>query len=198
MKENVFKQKRMLKVWRLSLGVITVLLISVLAYGWWDSSQWKIPDKATKIKLDADMIIEGVDYTEVRKGDTLWELHAKQGRFYAKKKQTLLNDVSAVIYLKDGKKLYITCNRAILYVKTKNIDLFGKVTLTTGPYRLVTDSLHYHNNKRIIKTRDRVIMTGNGMVLKGQGLWLDINNRKLKIDSTVDCLLGGKILAGLG
>ncbi len=198
MKESVFKQKRMLKLWRLSLGVITVLLISVLAYGWWDSSRWEIPDRGAKIKLDADMVIKGVDYTEVRKGERLWELHAKQGRYYSKRNQTLLGDVKVVVYLKNGKKVYITCDRAVMDVKTKDIDLFGRVTLTSGPYTLTTDSLHYHDNKRVIKTRDRVIMTGNGMVLKGHGLSFDIEKRKLRIDSTVDCLLGGNILARFG
>ncbi|RLB06229.1 MAG: LPS export ABC transporter periplasmic protein LptC [Deltaproteobacteria bacterium] len=198
MKESVFKQKRMLKLWRLALGIITLLLVSVLAYGWWDSSHWNTPVKDTKIKLDAEMVIKGVNYTEVRKGEKFWELRAKQARFYSDKKQTLLIDVEAVIYLKDGRQVYIEGDRAIMHVKTKNIDIFGKVTLSTGPYKLVTDSLHYNNNKRVIKTRDRVIMTGNGIVLKGHGLSLDINTKKMKIESTVDCLLGGKVLAGLG
>lgn len=198
MKENVFKQKQMLKLWRLLLGVITFLLISVLAYGWWDSSQWKVPVKDTKIKIDADMVIEGVDYTEVRKGEKFWELHAKQARFYSDKNQTLLIGVQAVIYLKDGRKVYLSGDRGIMHVKSKNIDLLGNVTLSTGPYRLKTDSLHYNNNKRVIKTQDRVIMTGNGLVLKGQGLSLNIDTKKLRINSTVDCLLGGKLLAGLG
>ncbi len=198
MRDNVFKQKRMLKIWRLTLGVVTLVLVSVLAYGWWDSSQWNGPEKGAKIKLDADMKMEGVDYTEVRNGEKFWELHAKQARYYSSKKQTLLTDVEAIIYLRDGRKVYIKGDHAIMHINSKNIDLFGKVTLSTGPYRLVTDSLHYYNNKRIIKTRDRVIMTGNGMVLKGQGLSLDINSRKLKIDSTVDCLLGERVLAGLG
>ncbi len=198
MKENVFKQKKMLKIWRLSLGVVTILLVSVLAYGWWDSSQWTGAVQDSRVKIDADMVIEGVDYTEVRKGKKFWTLHAREAKFYSKKGQTLLSDVNAVVYLQDGRKLYIKGDKATMHVSSKNIELFGKVILKTGPYTLVTDSLHYLNNKRIIMTRDRVIMTGNGMVLKGQGLTLDIDGKKLRIDSTVDCLLGGHILAELG
>jgi len=198
MLQTITKQRKAMKIWRLGVAVATLLLISVIAYGWWDSSQWEKQTATKKIELDADMVMKGVSYSEIKKGVKYWEMFAEKAKFFSNKQETVLTNVKATIYMSHGKKVLLRSAKAFLHKDSRDIDLYGDVRLGTGEYELLTNSLHYNNNKRFLKTRDRIIVRGNGMVLKGRGLSLDITKKRLQVFSGIDCLLGGKSLPGLG
>jgi LPS export ABC transporter protein LptC len=143
---------------------------------------------AKETAVDAKMYLEKIRFVEDKKGRKTWELEAKSIEQHEDQNIIDLNDVKVTVYTKDGRSFVISGERATVNQKSKDAKLSGNVTLTTNDgYRLRTESVAYHHEKKQIDTSDPVEMEGDGFRVQGQGLFVDMEARFFKILGRVKC-----------
>jgi LPS export ABC transporter protein LptC len=138
--------------------------------------------------VDAKMFLEQIRFVEDKQGRKTWELEAKSIEQHEDQDIIDLNDVKVTVYTKEGRSFVMTGKRARVNQKSKDAKLSGNVTLTTNDgYRLRTESVAYHHEKKQIDTSDPVEIEGEEFRVQGQGLFVDIEARLFRILGRVRC-----------
>ena len=141
---------------------------------------------------DANVSLNNFDYCDVREGNARWILRAAKASYFRDKQETILNQVSAVFYLRDGGKVELQGDEGIFHNDNNNVEVNGNVRVSYGEdYVLLTDSLIYEREKELIHTAAVVFLSGQGITLKGQGLRLEIATRKVSILNNIETTLVG-------
>ena len=131
---------------------------------------------------DAKMYLEKIRFVEDKQGRKTWELEAKSIEQHEDQNIVDLNDVKVTVYTKEGRSFVITGERARVNQKSKDANLTGNVTLATSDgYRLRTESVAYHHEKKQIDTSDPVEIEGDGFRVQGQGMFVDMEARLFRI-----------------
>ena len=145
---------------------------------------------------DANVSLNDFDYCDVREGNARWILRAAKANYFSDKQETILNQVTAVFYLRDGGKVELQGDEGIFHNDNNNVEVNGNVRVSYGEdYVLLTDSLLYEREQELIHTAAVVFLSGQGITLKGQGMRLEIANRKVSILKNIETTLVG-VIAG--
>src|SRR5512139_877567 len=149
----------------------------------------KEPDPLPKESaVDAKMYLEQIRFVEDKNGRKTWELEAKSIEQHEDQNIVDLYDVKVTVYTKEGRSFVMSGERGTVNQKSKDAKLRGHVTLTTSDgYRLRTESVSYHHEKKQIDTSDPVEMEGEGFRVQGQGLFVDLESRFFRILGRVKC-----------
>jgi LPS export ABC transporter protein LptC len=141
---------------------------------------------------DANIILNNFDYFDVKEGNARWRLRAATARYFEDRKETVLSQVNAVFYLKDGGKIELQGDDAVFHNDSNNMEINGNVRVRyEDDYSLLTDRLLYEHEKELIHTPEAVLVEGEGISLKGQGMRLEIAKRRLTILSHIETTLQG-------
>lgn len=141
------KRRRSLRYFLLISLVCTVLFLVVKKLLLHGNEATPSRNKAsTEVESPATAELEGMEYSEVEKGRTLWTLYADKALFFQEEKRSLLHAVKVKFYLEDGSNVELKADRAVMYAGTKNLELSGRVhvRLPYG-YTLITDRAAYSN-----------------------------------------------------
>lgn len=146
---------------------------------------------------DANVSLNNFDYCDVREGNARWILRAAKASYFSEKQETILSQVTAVFYLRDGGKVELQGDEGIFHNDNNNVEVSGNVRVSYGEdYVLVTDSLLYEREQELIHTAAPVFLSGQGITLKGQGMRLEIATRKVRILKDIETTLPGVIAGG--
>jgi LPS export ABC transporter protein LptC len=146
---------------------------------------------------DAKISLNNFDYCDVREGNARWMLQAAGARYFDDKQETVLSQVSAVFYLKEGGTVELKGDEGVLHNDSNNMEVSGNVRVRYGNnYTLVTDRLLYDREKELIHTTADVFLEGRGITLKGQGMRLEVATRTVCILKHIETTLQGIIVGG--
>ena len=146
---------------------------------------------------DANISLNNFDYCDVREGNARWILRAAGARYFDGKQETVLSEVNAVFYLRDGGKIELQGDEGILHNDSNNMEVSGNVRVRYGDdYTLVTDRLLYNRDDEVIYTSAPVFLEGQGITLKGQGMRFEIATRTVSIMKNIETTLQGVIAGG--
>ena len=146
---------------------------------------------------DASVSLNSFDYCDVREGSARWILRAARAHYFHDKQETVLSQVNAIFYLRDGGKVELQGEQGIFHNDSNNMEISGHVYLRYGDdYTLITDRLFYDRDKELIHTAASVFLEGQGITLKGQGMRLEIATRTVRILKNIETTLQGVIAGG--
>jgi LPS export ABC transporter protein LptC len=139
----------------------------------------------------AEKHMEGVHYVESRSGNRDWELFAKSAEGSEGDGEWNLKNVKVHFYSNDKIEFTVTGDDGRIDAKSKDMRISGKVLIISkNGYRMQTDAVEYESQVRIIRSLDRVNLTGpqdsNGKGITVRGNWMeafvDQNLMRLKND----------------
>lgn len=140
------------------------------------------PEKIPQLGENIDQKLERIRFVEEKKGKIHWELEATTVHQYPKENMFLLEEVKLVYYSDDGRRLTLSGDRGKVYQDSKNVELMGKVVLTTSDgYRMKTDSLFYDHSKKKVTSSDPIELEGKEIRLVGQGMSLSLEEKIFKV-----------------
>jgi LPS export ABC transporter protein LptC len=146
---------------------------------------------------EARVTLTGFDYSDVKEGRTRWTLRAAEARYFDDTQKTVLSQVNATFFLKDGRQVELQSDEGVLHNETKNMEVSGNVRLSsTDGYRLETDRLDYDHHTDMLHTAAPVLLEGRGLTLKGLGMEFEIGNRSLSILKNIETKLKGMLPFG--
>ena len=145
----------------------------------------------------AKISLNNFDYCDVREGNTRWMLRATGAQYFDDRQETVLSQVSAEFYLKDGGTIELKGDEGILHNDSNNMEVSGNVRVRyDSNYTLVTERLLYDREKELIHTAAEVFLKGQGITLKGEGMRLEIARRTMCILKNIETTLQGIIVGG--
>ena len=76
----------------------------------------------------------------------------------------------------------MTGNEALFNTKTRNIEIKGQVKVVMpDTTELNTETLNYDHQKKLMTSKDKVSITRDKIIIKGVGVVINLNDKKLLI-----------------
>jgi len=177
-----FWQRIRLIRWLLFLamaGAVIALLLGLKVH----SATESLPAIAAQLASeDGNLTLSNFEYRDVKKGHARWTVWAAKATYFEVKKESVLDQVRAVFFLKNGGQVELLGDRGVLHTDTNNMEISGNVSVTYGKdYKLTTDRLFYDRDKEMIYTDAQLVLVGQGFTTKGRGMRLAIDKKSVSI-----------------
>jgi LPS export ABC transporter protein LptC len=173
------------------MGVIIVAVGGYLLFGGSGDEDEEIIQEMKQAAETADLSLEEIHYVETKGDKKEWELRAKSGQHFRQDDYTTLQDLTVTFYAEEGRIVTLTGNEGSMKGR-KEIEVRGDVVITSSDgYRVTTDSLRYEEEKRRISTEDPIRLEGEGFLVKGVGVVVDLKTQKLFILRKVQTVIEG-------
>jgi LPS export ABC transporter protein LptC len=131
---------------------------------------------------DGNLTLKNFEYRDVKQGNSRWTVWADTATYFEERKETELDQVRAVFFLKKGGQVNLLGDKGVLHTDTNNMEIHGNVGVTFGKgYKLTTDRLLYDRDKKLIYTDAQVVLTGPRITTKGRGMRLEIEKKSVSI-----------------
>jgi lipopolysaccharide export system protein LptC len=168
------------------IAVIIILLGIIIAVF---STYRNILDETAGLKSvihsAAKMSLGKLHHTATRDGVIEWSLDASSAKLLDEKKQLILDDLSVVFYMKDGKKAYLTAEKGFLHTESNDIEVAGNVVVKNNNYVLKTEKLNYEHTRRILFSNVSVEISSDSEKLTADSISFDLNTKKTMLEGNV-------------
>jgi len=168
------------------ISIIIILLGIIIAVF---STYRNILDETAGLKSvihsAAKMSLGKLHHTATRDGVIEWSLDASSARLLDEKKQLILDDLSVVFYMKDGKKAYLTAEKGFLHTESNDIEVAGNVVVKNDNYVLKTEKLNYEHTRRILFSNVSVEISSDSEKLTADSISFNLNTKKTMLEGNV-------------
>ena len=180
--EQQFWQRIRFVRWLLFLAMASAA-IAVLVGLKMRSAEKILPDIAGELtSQEGNLTLKNFEYRDVKEGNARWTVWAATATYFEDREKTVLDQVKAAFYPKNGGQILLVGDTGILHTDTNNMEIRGNVAVTYGEgYKLTTDRLLYDRDKELIHTESELILKGEGLTTKGKGMRLEIAKRSVSI-----------------
>ncbi len=129
-------------------------------------------------KSTAEKHMEGVHYVESRSGNRDWELFSETAEGSEGSGEWDLKNVKVLFYSGEKPEFTVTGTNGKIDAKTRDMKISGNVLVQSqNGYRFQTETINYLSENRLIKSVDKVKMTGpldsNGKGIQVTGDWME-------------------------
>lgn len=188
-------QEEKLNRFRIPLLLTILILAGIVALTLWVNLRGKrsMEEKARDpISTEgADQRMERIHLVEERAGKKVWELEASAISQY--QSDLHLRDVKAVYYARDGRSFTLRGDQAKVNQESKDMEISGNVVLLSSDgYRLKTRSISYRHAKKQAETEEPIEFEGEGILLTGKGMLIDMEEKTFKVFHQVKTLWMGR------
>ncbi|MBW2036143.1 MAG: LPS export ABC transporter periplasmic protein LptC [Deltaproteobacteria bacterium] len=139
----------------------------------------------------ADVRLHHVHHVATRDGKNEWVLDAESARYEKTENKTVLKDLSATFFLKDGKTVHLAGDKGVLLADTKEMEVSGNVIVRSGSYETTTDKLHYDYKNRSISTSTPILLTGKRVQITGRSMVFYLNTEQIVVKGNVKAVFKG-------
>ncbi len=166
----------------LSLGLVLLLVK--------DRSPSPTQPTQPAVESPGEMVLTGVEFTEMEHEQPKWTLKASQARYFQEEQKTELRDVHLVLQLKNGDNIELRSHKGILYAGSKDLELVGGVQAKVGQsYELTTAYAFYDHNGQKISSRAGVHVEGPELLLDGATWEYALAEQRGRVDGGVKAKL---------
>ncbi|MEW6439472.1 MAG: LPS export ABC transporter periplasmic protein LptC [bacterium] len=138
------------------------------------------------VHQDEDIGVQGVRFSEWKRGKRVWMLDAKEMRYYHTKGRADFDQVSVSFRVSSGQGLGMEADSVHYDTATGNLTAEGRVVGRDDQgYEFFTDTLSYDAESRTVATRDQVTLKKDRLTIKGVGMQGDLERNRLEIRSGV-------------
>ena len=141
---------------------------------------------ADAVDPDADLSIGKIRQTATRKGRTEWLLEASSAHYVDKLDQMVLKDLVVTFFLNDESEVILTADQGVLNTDSNDIEVSGNVVVKNRNYRLLTESLSYTHDKRVLDSKTPVTIAGTSARLAANRISVDLNTQKITLEGGVE------------
>jgi LPS export ABC transporter protein LptC len=145
-----------------------------------------VPDAVS----DADQRMQNFRRVQVRDGKKVWEIAARQARYFEDSSEVAVDDPEVSLYLKNGETIALRCGEGRLHIGTDvrdvtRIELKKDLEIQIGDFSLRTQEAVYDSEHNTISSPGFVQISGRGLLIEGQGYTVDVAEKRLTLNSEV-------------
>jgi LPS export ABC transporter protein LptC len=143
-------------------------------------------DLVSILPKNQDVSLNRIHQVATRDGAKEWMLDATSAQYDKAKNRTILKDLSATFFLKDGRKIQLTSRHGVLLTDTNDMEVSKDVVVRSGPYELETQRLFYDHKRRSIATDMPIIVRGNGVRVTGKSMLFSLDTERAVLTGAVE------------
>lgn len=144
------------------------------------------PKVSTPGSTPGQVGLREVNFVQVKDGVKLWELKAETVEYQQPQNLVSFKKVVLTYFPKGGKPITLVGNLGKLDTQTKNILMEGEVVISTPEgYELKVPSLYYRDDIREVSTEGTVNLKGPAISLDGQGMTMNLESQKVRVNQKV-------------
>jgi len=133
-------------------------------------------------EMKADLTFEGIRYTRNIGEKIQWILKANVARLYEDKNIMDLERIRIKFFPTGGGHVIVTADSGVYRIDNDEMSLNGDVKIhSEDGSTLFSETMHFSQKKKLIWTRDRVLIKGDGLEMEGEGLEYDLQDGKLTV-----------------
>jgi len=145
------------------------------------------------VQDDATIAIDRVHQTSTKNGIKEWSLDAASAQFVEKERQAVFEELSVTFYMENDKSVKLSANKGYLNTDTRDIRVHGDVITDDGAFRILTETLNYEHERRILVTTKPVQIFGNTLRVNADSASYDLTSQKTFFDGNVKGTIFDKI-----
>ena len=172
---------------QISLGVIILFIIIFIYFDYFKNKNKKITKLEQEItseniiKSSDDLIKEMVYFSEDNQGNR-YEIKSEYGVINPDKSNLIImNNVTAVVYLIDGERIFISSNKAEYNDENNDTTFSGSVEMNHNEHQVNAENLELSFEKQIAFLYNKVIYKSSLSNLFADKIIIDFLNRNTKI-----------------
>jgi LPS export ABC transporter protein LptC len=164
--------------------ILTVVLFSIALWRPWQQSTNTSDLWTTDLReMKADLTFEGIRYTRNIGEKIQWALKANVAQLYEDKNIMDLERIKIKFFPAGGGHVTVTADSGVYRIDNDEMSLNGDVKIhSEDGSTLFSETMHFSQKKRLIWTRDRVLIKGDGLEMEGEGLKYDLQKGKLTVE----------------
>lgn len=139
---------------------------------------------------EAKMSINKFHQVSTRNGIKEWILDAGSARYIDPAKQAVLEDISAIFFLKNNRTASLSADNGVLQTESSDIEVTGNVVVKNRDFSLTTESLRYSHGERLIRSRVPVRMTGRQFHFTAESMSFDLRSNRTTLSGNVEGTIG--------
>lgn len=180
---------------RFMLG-ITVLGV-IVSLGYLSSRVGKDPetmqllDELSTQAVTEDMVQRMTEFRRVKMqdGKKVWEIVARQARYFADKNEVIIDTPEVSLYFKDGEAVALRCQEGTVHLDgvsdLRQVELRGELEIKIGDIVLKTDQATYDRQKNTISSDGVIHIVGQGFTAEGKGYTVAVDTKQLRLNAKV-------------
>jgi len=142
---------------------------------------------------DATIAIDSVHQTSTKNGIKEWSLDATSAQFIENDHQAVFDNLSVTFYMENDHSIKLSARKGYLNTDTRDIRVDGDVVADDGRFKILTDTLNYENERRILVADTPVQILGSVFRLRADTASYDLTSQKSTFDGNVEGTIFEKI-----
>lgn len=171
------------------LAAIVALSVAATVFWWMKkekvSDQKNLPSRDSQAQQspaaqqEKGIKLEGMKYTEVSEdGRTRWKVIAREVEVFLNERKSVLKNVEAEFYLKDGRIIRLSADRGLLFAGVKNIEVFGNVVVK------LPDGMVLNAEKVVYRNQDKELLCESSMRFSSPDLKGEVGRWKYSLEDS--------------
>lgn len=145
------------------------------------------------IQDDATIAIDRVYQTSTKNGIKEWSLDAVSAQFIEKDRQAVFDELSVVFYMENDTSVKLSANQGYLNTDTRDIRVDGDVIADDGEFKILTETLNYEHEGRVLVTTKPVQVLGGTFRVNADSASYDLTSQRTTFDGKVEGTIFDKI-----
>ena len=144
-------------------------------------------------ETDAAFVISRFEHAAMKDEQRDWIMKADSAKFYADSRRVDLEALEAAFFLKNGETMRLTAELGEMDMATKNIRARGNVVVDHPQYRLMTESLNYKYDSRIMIMDSPLEIEGEGLRFRADAGRYEMNEETIEFEGNIESWLDGTL-----
>lgn len=141
---------------------------------------------------EADQRIQNFRRVSIREGKKVWEIAAREARYFATKGTVVVYDPEVTFYFGEGGVVSVRGEEGRLHIREQKVErmvLKGKLEVRFADFLIAAEEAVYSHQQGRIFSPGAVEITGRGLTIKGEGCEVAVADKKLTLTRNVQTML---------
>lgn len=145
------------------------------------------------VQDDATIAIDRVHQTSTKSGIKEWSLDATSAQFIEKDRQAVFDNLSVTFFMENDNSVKLSADKGYLNTDTRDIRVDGDVIADDGEFMILTETLNYEHERRVLVATKPVQILGSTFCLSADSASYDLASQRTTFDGKVEGTIFDKI-----
>ena len=145
-------------------------------------------------KEEGDQRMQDFRRVKMQDGKKVWEIAAKQARFFEEQGEVVVEAPQVSFYVDDGDVIALSCRQGLVQLGEKRqevvrMELSGDLEMQIGEYSLKTQKAIYESARNTVFAPDSIRIMGRGLTVEGTGYHVAVDEKRVILNADVHTTL---------
>jgi LPS export ABC transporter protein LptC len=188
---------------RLRLGISALVVALLVGVGFligrslWQQHRRDLTQKELEFLPGVSQHIRDFHRVKVQDGRKVWEVSARDARYFQEANLIVVRAAVMELYLHDGRTLGLKGDEARIVLdgrEVKRVELNGSIEVTASDYLVRTDRAVYDHTRNLISTPGAVEISGRALQLRGDRMEVQVDTERVTLFRNVSMHLQPALL----